>query len=284
MGTYVERNWLQPGEVVEPLLASTTVPAACLKLATATELLYHEMPAHEIRNCFTKDIVKYGQPDHKFVFFERKIKEHVSSVSRATIDRGFGLACFIIGEAMKNAAFYDTMRKDSKIQRVMAINKFITLHQMFYLFRDQFKAVSFRFIFHQGVRPILAEEKIRKCLQNLICWTACRMIYDYLKHYIRAEEGKEDAPITRIGAGRVAVGANYRAIPYHCGHVGNVGESLRRLPASPDFEGTARRQAGLGDKSGGNGVSGGKRKKGTDGEEKEDDCGIVGKRQRVGDE
>lgn len=54
MSIYVERNWLQPGEVVEPLEASTVVPAACLKLASATELLYHEMPAHEIRNCLQR--------------------------------------------------------------------------------------------------------------------------------------------------------------------------------------------------------------------------------------
>ena len=283
MGTYVDRNRIQPGEGIEPRSepeALIAVPASCLKLVKAVELFYHAMPDHEIRNCFPKDVPTRGYAAR---FFDKKIRDHASSISRATLDRGFVLACTIVEEAMKNADFYNTMGQDTEGQRVKSINDLIEPHHMFYLFRDQFKSVSFAFIFHKGERPIPAEEKLRKDLRMLLRYTTSLMIYGFLRYCIRAEEGKEDTPITRIGAGRAAVVANYRAIPYH-GSGRDIVKSLRRLPASPDFEGMARRQAGLGDKSGGKGVSGGKRKKGTDGEEEEDDRGIVGKRQRVGDE
>lgn len=100
------------------------------------------------------------------------------------------------------------------------------------------------------------------------------MIYDFLKFCISAEEGKEKTPISRIRAGKAIVKANYLDVPYH-GHARGIVKSLRRLPASPDFEDMARRQSGGGDKGGGKKGTRAKKRKEMGEEEKEDGHGIA---------
>jgi hypothetical protein len=160
MGIYVDVNQPQPGEKPEPPKnkqhASTTLPALCMKLAKATELFYHTMPDHEMRDCLPKYAKTWG---YVYRFFSRKIHEHVSAVSRATLDRGFQLACTIVAEAMQNDGFYELMNQSNEVQRAMVINGLVKPRHMWYLFRDQFKAVSFPFIFHNGIRTDPDEEK-----------------------------------------------------------------------------------------------------------------------------
>jgi hypothetical protein len=168
------------------------------------------------------------------MFFEKKLRAHVSSTTRGTLDRGFLLACAILEQAMKNDAFYDAMRQESEVKRILAIDKLIEPKHIFYLFNSQFKVVSFPFIFHESERPIAEEELLRNDLQKLLRYSTAQMIYDYLRYCIKAEEGKEESPIEKGGAGKAAVRTNYLAVPYH-GPAKDIYKSLRRLPALPDF-------------------------------------------------
>ncbi|KFZ07603.1 hypothetical protein V501_06292, partial [Pseudogymnoascus sp. VKM F-4519 (FW-2642)] len=100
-------------------------------------------------------------------------------------------------------------------------------------------------------------------------------IRDCLPKYAKtAEERKEKTPISRVGAGKAIVKASYLDVPYH-GHVRGIVKSLRRLPASPDFEDMARRQSGGGDKGGGKKGTRAKKRKEMGEEEKEDGHGIA---------
>lgn len=276
MGIYIDLNQPQPGQNPEPpknnLHASTAVPALCLKLAKATEFVYHTMPDHEIQDCLPKYAKTWGYLNR---FFSRKIREHVSAVSRATLDRGFQLACTIVADAMKEEGFYELMNQNDEVQRAVVINGLVKSRHVWYLFRDQFKVVSFPFIFHNGVRTDPDEERLCMDLRRLLRYTTAVMIYDFLRFCISAEEGKEKTPISRIGAGRAIVKANYRDVPYH-GRARPIVKSLRRLPASPGFEDAAWTQAGGGgDKGGGKKSTQGKRGKGTGEEEQQDGRGIA---------
>jgi hypothetical protein len=270
MGIYIDLNQPQPGQNPEPpkngLHASTAVPALCLKLAKATEFFYHTMPDHEIRDCLPKHAKTWG---YLYRYFAKKIREHVSAVTRATLDRGFQLACTIVAEAMQEDGFYELMNQSDEVQRAVVINGLVEPRHMWYLFRDQFRAISFPFIFHNGIRADPAEETLRMDLRRLLRYTTAVMIYDFLRFCISAEEGKEDTPISRVGAGKAIVRANYLDVPYH-GLARAIAKSLRRLPASPDFEDAAWTQAGGGDKGGGKKSTRGKRRKGTGEEEQQD--------------
>lgn len=228
MSTFIDMDWRpQPEGVV-------AVPSVYLGLGKATELMYHQMPSHEIRNCLPKDLREPGRKTLKHVFFMKKIKAHVSSTTRGTLDRGFLLACTIIEQAMKSDEFYDTMRQKSEVQRISAINKPIKPKHIFYMYSSQFKVVSFPFIFHDGERPIAEEEVLRKDLRRLLRYYTAHMVYDYPRYCIKAEEGKEENPIEKGGAGRAAVRSSYLNVPYY-GPAKEGFKSLTRLPASPDF-------------------------------------------------
>ncbi|OBT97443.1 hypothetical protein VE01_04416 [Pseudogymnoascus verrucosus] len=176
MGIFIDLNQPQPGEKPQPPKnkehASTILPVLCMKLAKATELFYHTMPDHEMRDCLPKYAKTWG---YLYRFFSRKIHEHVSAVSRATLDRGFQLTCTIVAGAMQNGGFYEMMNQSNEVQRALVINGLFKPRHMWYLFRDQFKAVSFPFIFHNG----------------------------------------EKTPISRIRAGKAIIKANYLDVPYH---------------------------------------------------------------------
>ncbi|OBT88389.1 hypothetical protein VE02_02295 [Pseudogymnoascus sp. 03VT05] len=275
MGIHIDLNQPQPGENPKPqkngLRASTDLPASCFKLAKATELIYHTMPDHEIRDCLPKHAKTSG---YLYRLFGKKICDHVSAVSRTTLDRGFQLACTIVAEAMEKEEFYELMNQSDEAQRAVVINGLVKPMHVWYLFRDQFRAVSFPFIFHDGVRTDPVEESLRMDLRRLLRYTTAVMVYDYLRFCISAEEGKENTPIPHIGAGKSIVRANYHDVPNH-GYVRAIVRSLRRLPASPDFEDVRRRQSGGRDKSGGKGATGGKRKKKTKAEKEKDGRGIA---------
>lgn len=188
MGIFIDLNQPRPGEKPQPPKnkqhASTILPVLCMKLAKATELFYHTMPDHEMRDCLPKYAKTWG---YLYRFFSRKIHEHVSAVSRATLDRGFQLTCTIVARAMQNGGFYEMMNQSNEVQRALVINGIFKPRHMWYLFQDQFKAVSFPFIFHNGVRTDPDEERLRIDFRRLLRCTTMMMIYDFLRFCISAE-------------------------------------------------------------------------------------------------
>ncbi|OBT45213.1 hypothetical protein VE00_03611 [Pseudogymnoascus sp. WSF 3629] len=99
-------------------------------------------------------------------------------ITRATLDRGFNLSCAVLYDAMKtDGGFFQKMQDENLLNRIGTINKLMQPHHIFFLLSDQFKAVSFRFIFHDAIRPDPTEEKLRMDLRKYVRFTTAHLIY-----------------------------------------------------------------------------------------------------------
>ncbi|OBT97749.1 hypothetical protein VE01_04970 [Pseudogymnoascus verrucosus] len=238
MAHYIAGNWLGNGEEaaapVEPNV-SIAVPATSLKLAKAIELMHHSMPASEIRNCFPKHVTKFGKRDTVFAFYETKLKEHASAITRATLERGFLLSCSVIDIAMNSGDFFQQMQHEDELHRISTINQYIRPEHIHFMFSDQFKAVSYNFVFHNAVRANLQEEELRIDLRKYLRFTTCHIIYDFLRFVISVKEGDDKDFIDKNGIGRMFVRNNYYIMPGG-GPAGEVSKNLKRLPAADGFD------------------------------------------------
>ena len=192
-------------------------------------MLYHSMPPHEIKNCFPRHVIKSGKRNSNLAFYEAHIKEHATATSRGTLDRGFLLSCAVIEKAMKTETFFAEMKQDNDLDQISAINKFVLPTHIYYLFGDQFKAVSYKFIFHNFVRSDPQEEQLRMDLRKLLRFTTSHIIYDYLQFVISARLGKEADLMEKNGSGRALVKDNYHIMP-GSRPASEVQKSLKRLP------------------------------------------------------
>ncbi|KFY07845.1 hypothetical protein V492_06772 [Pseudogymnoascus sp. VKM F-4246] len=254
MSFYVDGNWLKDGEVVEPQSepeGSIAVPATLLKFAKGIELIHHHMPGQELRNCIPKAVPKYAKRSISFTHFENKAKEHVAAVTRGTLDRGFHTSCAILEVALKSQQFIEALEDPLPMNRVAAINDFLRPEHIHWIYGDQFRAISFPFIFHDAIRPVASEEKLRQELRTFLRFTTCHMIYDYLRYVIRVEEGFKGMPLVANSIGKTQVRKNYLITP-RLGPAAQIYKSLARLPASHDFDTHSKRMSltgtsGIGD-------------------------------------
>ena len=191
------------------------------------------MPAYEIRNCFTKDVVKYGQYGHKHIFFRRKIKQHVSSTIRATLDRGFQLACTIIEKAMKNNEFYHQMQDKNEMNRVSTINKLIELHHNFFSIQRPIQGRVIPLYFSQRQTPGPHRRKTAKRSTYSTPRKWFTVIFDIpygRKRAVKMPRSSLLEPDEQL----CAITTEWPA-PYS-GPGRDVGKSLRNLPAAPGFD------------------------------------------------
>lgn len=151
------------------------------------------MPCHPIKYgiAFPPNVTKTGKRNSNLAFYEARVKDHTAATSRTTLDRGFLLSCAIIEQAMNSETFFAEMAQDDDMDRVGAVNKLVRLAHIYYLFSDQFKAVSYQFIFHNFVRADAEEEKLRLDMRKQLRFTTSHIIYDYLRFVISARPGKE---------------------------------------------------------------------------------------------
>lgn len=240
MGRCISSHFADPLELnairdkAEPF-DSLMAPAVCLQLTRATELWFHEMPKGVIHECMPADVGRLGRKDHVFLYYERIIVDHAKSVSRRTLDRAFQIACTIINENVMSPDFQTAMKKPQKSDKVNFIDKLITTNDIYFVYADAWKAVSFPFVFHEGGRADPEENQLRKDLKKYVRMGAAMLVYDFFRYCIQSNPGEDkDTLIERTGLGRSFVRNNY--VQFNTwGPVKTISKSLARLPASPEF-------------------------------------------------
>lgn len=155
MQVFVDANTPVPVEGQEgrlkvgPLDALTT-PRICFQLANAVEWLHHIMPEELIRTCLPAEVMKYSGHSHDIAAHDSNVRKHVKNVTRRTIDRAIILGAWFFRLLLQKAEFGQEFGSDRVKDVDFTLSK-ITPDHMLYLFKDGWDAISFNFIFYDGI-------------------------------------------------------------------------------------------------------------------------------------
>jgi hypothetical protein len=117
------------------------------------------------------------------------------------------------------------MRGDFKAA-IRYFKTLVTNDISYYVFSDQWKAVSFDFIHHEGIRADAFEENIRQDMREIVFFGLAIMFYDFYRHCIQLEAGygkpnypNEHGGFESVKTGLTLRGAPQRPLPdrfFHC--------------------------------------------------------------------
>jgi hypothetical protein len=138
----------------------------------------------------------------------------------------------LVFENINTEEFQAAMRDANEKTRVYYFRDLVTNDYVYYLYSDQWKAISFDFVHHEGVQPIPVEERLRDDPQGFTKLATGIMLYDFYRYYIQVEAGRLTEPDVEAGWDYVVV--NYRAMP-GWGPLGRIIKTLDCLPATPNF-------------------------------------------------
>jgi hypothetical protein len=213
-------------------------PYPCLQLAKAIEWLYHAEDEERVKLCIPKDVKKYEGRGYDTKFFETAIKQHITAMTNDTISKALPLAKMLVLENSNSADFQAAMRGTDQ-DALYWFRDHITDDHTYYLFSGQWKAISYDFIHHRGVRPNPAEETLRAKLYRFTRLCAAQILHNWYRYEIKlsASPGMPDEPDEAVALAYVV--SNYKAVVGWSAFSSMIFK-LAPLPAAPNF--TAKKQ------------------------------------------
>lgn len=98
----------------------------------------------------------------------------------------------IIVEHGVTAAFRDAMKSDDEDTRIEFLASTITDDMVLYMFASQFKALSFQFLFHPGIRQNPQEETTRQNLRLHVKFVSASLVYSIYHNRIQMDSNNPD--------------------------------------------------------------------------------------------
>ncbi|KFY92712.1 hypothetical protein V498_04791 [Pseudogymnoascus sp. VKM F-4517 (FW-2822)] len=239
MQEYIDSNTPAPAEGQEGRLKISPIdalqtPTVCLRISRAVEWIHHGLPDELVRTCLPAEVKKYSGYGYDVEAHEGSIQTNVRNVSNRTIDRAFVLGAWYFQKNISQKGLLTAFSSKKVKDYIEYIMGPIKPEHILFLFKDSWDAVSFPFLFHEGVRKKATEEAIRVELKRYITITAGVLVYDIFRFCLQIPS-KIPAENYDIRAGRDKVAANYRMMPTW-GPLSEVNKGIGRLPASARFD------------------------------------------------
>lgn len=241
MSTYIANNSTAPvtgqaarqtEETNGPLFQ---LPIISLQLAKAAEFFFHneDCDAKHIQACIPKDINKFEGYGYDTKYFENAISVHFRKLSSDIVAKALPLAKMIVLEGIDTPEFQAAMRGSEK-DHLHWFRDQVTNDHVYEIWSAQWKAVSFDFVHHEAIRPIKAEETLRKDLRKLTKYSAACLLFLWYQHGIKLCNSMNAPDVPDQKAARDTVLARYKIMSGWSRFEGIV-FSLERLPAAPNF-------------------------------------------------
>lgn len=182
-----------------------------LQLAKATGWLFQGESEERVHTYMPKDVKKYEGRGHDWKYYENSMKQHIANMTSETVFKALPFAKMLVLEKINDTDFQAAMRGTDQEALYWFRNQIINDHT-YYLFSKQWKAISYDFIHHEGVRHDAAEEVLRRKLNRFTKLCAAQLLHNWYRFGIQlsASPGKPDEP-NEAGA-RAYVFANYIAV------------------------------------------------------------------------
>ena len=210
----------------------------CLQLAKAIEWLYHAEDEEGVKLCIPKDIKKYEGRGYDTKFFETAIKWHITAITSDTISKALPLAKILVLEKSSSADFQAVIHGTDQ-DALYWFRDHITDDHTYYLFSRQWKAISYDFIHHRGVRPNPAEETLRAKLYQFTRFYATQVLHSWYRYGIKLSASRRMLDEPNEAVARAYVVSYYKAVVgWHA--FSTMIFKLGPLPAAPNF--TAKKQ------------------------------------------
>ncbi|KFY39301.1 hypothetical protein V494_04032 [Pseudogymnoascus sp. VKM F-4513 (FW-928)] len=204
------------------------------QLARGVELLFHDISGDNLLACVPKHVQENGKfwVDTKVTY--GALRGFVTNLTRDTLQKACDVTKILVIRHSNTLAFRKAMRDNSEDARIGFFGSVLTEDMILFLFSSQFKAVSFKFIMHKGVRPDQAEEAIRFRVRMHIKFVAASLIYSTYRNRIQMNHHDKDyKPDEEPGLNETIL-MDYKSAVSD-GPLEYVPKILGTLPANPEF-------------------------------------------------
>ncbi|KFY58306.1 hypothetical protein V496_06213 [Pseudogymnoascus sp. VKM F-4515 (FW-2607)] len=254
------------------------LPHYSLQLAKAAEFLYHNVDGAAVISCLPKILKSYLGRSNEKIVYNSAIRAHTKKMSANVIKRCHDVTKIVVLATIDDAGFRAAIAKGHH-SAVRFFKTLVTPDISYHVLSEQWKAVDFRFVHHEGVRASAEEETIRQDLRRIYHPATRRPSNPETSTGKRSKnEAAGRANQTQDkAAGMTIIKENYKRYT-SWGPTAKVARVFGKLPATPDFESRNNivKPKAL--------VSANEEKRNLDDTGDEEDGGIIGRRQRAGND
>lgn len=181
---------------------------------------------------------RYEGRSYDKIYYEAGIENHIRKMSENSLRKGLSITKMLVLNNITTPEFAKAMRGDFKAA-IRYFKTLVTNDISYHVFSDQWKAVSFDFIHHEGIRADGLEENIRQDMRKIVFYCLAIMFYGFYRHCIQLEAGYGKPNYPNEHGGFESVKVNYRCYT-SWGRTKTITRSRFSLPAAPNF--TKRKQ------------------------------------------
>jgi hypothetical protein len=128
-------------------------------------------------------------------------------LSSETITKAINITKLITLNSIDNAVFMAAMGDDKT--RILYFRDHLNLDMLYYLWSSHWKSISFNFIFHQGDRADVEEDRIRTHLYKTLTYSAGAMCSVVFEHMIKITDTNPENYVPDQRKGRKIVADSY---------------------------------------------------------------------------
>lgn len=204
------------------------------QLTRATEFIFHDISGDNLHVCMPKHIKEFTTHYVDTRVAEGTLRNFANSVTTRTIQNARDLVKHLVLLHGSTASFKAAMRAQHEDDRILFWGRLITPAMHYFLHKEQFKAISFDYIFHDGTRPDPAEERLRQNLRLHTRFVSATLLYSTYVHRIQMSSVTPNVNRDEVPGSNDAVVVNYKASVGR-GPLTLIPKRLGNLPAAREF-------------------------------------------------
>ncbi|KFZ23338.1 hypothetical protein V502_02179 [Pseudogymnoascus sp. VKM F-4520 (FW-2644)] len=162
---------------------SIDLPHYSLQLAKAAEFLYHEVDDATVISCLPRTSKGYIGRSHEKIAYINAIESHVKKMSSNVIKRCQDLTKMVVLTRIDNVDFQTAMKGHHSIIRYF--KSMITADMSYFVLSEQWKAIDFQFVHHEGIRASAEEEAIRQDMRRITTYGIAILMEDLYRYTIQ---------------------------------------------------------------------------------------------------
>ncbi|KFY12304.1 hypothetical protein V491_06844 [Pseudogymnoascus sp. VKM F-3775] len=160
------------------------------QLIRSTEFVFYKISGDNVDLCPPKHVKNFDQYWVDTRVAEANVRAFATSLSAKTIQNCRDVAKAIVLKHADDLAFREKMRSNNENERAAYFGNLATPAMKYFIFRNQFQALKFAFIFHKATRSVPAEETIRQNLCLRVDFITATMLYTTYAHRLQVEAAK----------------------------------------------------------------------------------------------